>query len=240
MNAKSRLVHRAGLGVLLAASAVLTAACANGTQAQTANEKPTIDGVNADIHDIALRGVVIQTPPNGKYVAGDNAKLTIVIVNRGGTTDRLTSVSSAAIGDWGSFASASAAQAFLDSQQRGVTSSSSAAASSSSSSSASAAPQPGASSSSAPAATSSSPALSLGSQSVSVPAGESVSFGTPSSKGALLLEDLNVKALYPAGTLTLTFTFARAGSVKVTVPVELSKKQGGATVPVQSSAPGGE
>src|SRR4051812_20716692 len=50
--------HLLGIGLAVAA-ALLTSACAAGQQAATANAKTTLDGVNADLGTIHIRGLVI-------------------------------------------------------------------------------------------------------------------------------------------------------------------------------------
>ena len=82
MNAKPRTARRAGLTMTLIGAALVTSACANGKEAQTANEKPTLDGNNANVGNMLLRGMVIATPPTGKYSTGEDAALKLVIVNK--------------------------------------------------------------------------------------------------------------------------------------------------------------
>ena len=57
---------------------------------------------------------------------------------------------------------------------------------------------------------------------VSIPAGGRASYGTPDPAGVLRITGLK-QALYPASTISMTFTFQRAGSVTAEVPVQLSK-----------------
>jgi hypothetical protein len=102
------------LGIGLAvAIALLTSACAAGQQAATANEQNTIDGVNADLGAIHIRGMLID-PPTLFYKKNDSATVKLVLVNTSQTkSDLLTSVTSPAITDWGSFSSAASADAVL-------------------------------------------------------------------------------------------------------------------------------
>ncbi|HEV7205746.1 MAG TPA: hypothetical protein VGN18_14145 [Jatrophihabitans sp.] len=92
----------ARLGVAVVATA-LTAGCAAGQQAQTANEKPSLDGTNATVGSIGLRGLAIQPPTGPAYDTGAAAPLTVVLVNSGSKADKLTSITSSAFGSWGSY-----------------------------------------------------------------------------------------------------------------------------------------
>lgn len=69
------------------------------------------------------------------------------------------------------------------------------------------------------------------STSVTVPAGKRVSFGVPEAKGTLRLTGLK-QTLYPGSSISMTFTFRRAGTVTTDVPVQLS------AIPQQSIIPG--
>ena len=94
----------AGLALALSLSA-----CAAGRDAQTANQKPSQDGVNADVGSIALRGVALQPPSGTSYKAGSNAQLAVVLVNNGSATDRLTAISTSAAGGWSAYPTTAAA-----------------------------------------------------------------------------------------------------------------------------------
>ncbi|HKC28383.1 MAG TPA: hypothetical protein VKB75_10255 [Jatrophihabitans sp.] len=65
--------------------------------------------------------------------------------------------------------------------------------------------------------------------------GSRVSWGTPDAKGALLLMQ-TTKPLYPGGSITLTFTFASAGTVSVVVPVGLVAFPSTSVVPAPSTS----
>ena len=88
----------AGLALALSLSA-----CAAGRDAQTADQKPSQDGVNADVGSMALRGVALQPPSGTSYKAGSNAQLAVVLVNNGSATDRLTAISTSAAGGWSAY-----------------------------------------------------------------------------------------------------------------------------------------
>lgn len=100
-----RVAARLGAAVLATA---LTAGCAAGQQAQTANQKPSLDGTNATVGSIGLRGLAIQPPTGPAYDSGAAAALTVVIVNSGSKADKLTSVTSSAFGGWGTYSSSAA------------------------------------------------------------------------------------------------------------------------------------
>lgn len=68
-----------------------------------------------------------------------------------------------------------------------------------------------------------------GSQAVDIAAGARTSFGVPETKSVLLLLK-TIGKLYPGSSIDATFTFARAGSVTVTVPIQLSATPGTETI----------
>ncbi|MDQ2796163.1 MAG: hypothetical protein M3Y06_03225 [Actinomycetota bacterium] len=236
----------------------MTSACAAGQLAQTADEKASIDGINSSVGSIDLRAVSIQPPDVGTpaYVAGSAAKLQIVFVNNSNSPDTLTSITSSAVGGWSAFADYSDAyhvqQAALLPKTAGavppptIGPSSPTAASGAASSTArgggtgAATGSPGApasrgSSSRRPVplpSVSRTAPLPKGVQSVLLPANARLAFGTPEAKGAILLLPVT-KPLRPGNAVQLTFTFERAGSVTVVVPVQL-----GTSVPSElGSAP---
>ena len=94
------------LGIGLAvAIALTTSACAAGQQASTANEQNTMDGVNADIGMIHIRGMVLDPPSATSYKPGEGATVKVVIVNVGTKPDLLESITSPIVSDWGAFSS---------------------------------------------------------------------------------------------------------------------------------------
>lgn len=70
--------------------------CSAGQVTQTDNVLPAVDGNLGNAGDNALRNVLIAAPESGSYRAGEDAPLTLMIVNRGAADDELTSVSSPA------------------------------------------------------------------------------------------------------------------------------------------------
>jgi copper(I)-binding protein len=199
----------AGVFAVLAVAAVGISGCAAGRNAQTAYEKPTIDGAQAKVGYLSLNGLTIIAPTSAYYRKGSSAPVRLVLVNSGASADTLTGITSPAFSGWGVFSTAGAAQA--------------AQAAATASASTSISPSSGAS----PAAT--------GARQVRVPANSRVPFGTPEAKGALLLTNL-AKSAYPGSAVPITFTFAKAGAVTVQVPVGLTH---GAPISVLPSPSGG-
>lgn len=204
MSAKPSTVRRIGVGLVLAGAALVSSACAAGQHAATSNAQATQDGVNGDIGKIALRAVALEAPAGAPaYNAGADVALKIVIINNSGALDSLIGIQTAAAKSWEVFTSLGDAQVVLDANAAAASSSAAPSTSPSSASSSSAA------------------ALPTGSTSVDIPPGESVGYGTPTNKGAILLEGLT-SVLYPAQTVPVTFTFKTAGSVTLQVPVQIT------------------
>ncbi len=189
MNAEpvtERRFARRVAAVVVAAGTLLTAACAAGQDAQTADQKPTLDGTEADVGNLHLRGVSILPPSGTFYRTGSSARMRLVIVNSGATTDRLTSVTSPKVTTWASFNNSLAATANI-----GAT------------------------------------------RSVPVPPGARTSYGVPETRSVLVLRALKTN-VFPGTVVRLTFTFARAGTVTVAVPVQLFSPPGSSTIPEPS------
>jgi hypothetical protein len=217
-------LRTAGAAVAVAAT-LLTSGCAAGRAAQTADQVPTQDGVNATVRNMALRGLSVEAPASPYYVAGSDVVVNLVLVNTGNTDDALTGISTTSATGWGSFASIGNAA-----QVQGAANSAALA---------SASPSVTASSSTASgtSATGSAPAPK-GSKNVPIPAGERVSYGVPDATGEQQLAG-TVGRLYPGNSVTLDFTFAKAGDIKVIVPIQLSGNPGEASVSAPATE-GGE
>jgi hypothetical protein len=179
----ARRVTRRVAAVLVAGALTLTSACAAGQVAQTANQKPTIDGTEANVGDIGLRGLAIVAPTSNFYPVGSSARVRVVVVNSGEQGDRLTGISSSSIAGWRSFNNALAAAANVG-----------------------------------------------GVRVAPIAAGGRLSYGVPESRSVLVLQGLKSK-LFPGNSLRLTFTFARAGSITIPVPVQVSRTPGSSVVP---------
>src|SRR5439155_14435491 len=79
----------------------------------TAEQSPTFGGTIASVGAIKLRGLAVE-PPSGAttyYPVGSAVAVRLVIVNTGSKPDRLTSITSPAVRDWGAFATTADASA---------------------------------------------------------------------------------------------------------------------------------
>lgn len=81
-------------------AAVLTAACAAGQDAQTANVKPTLDGTYGTVGSIYLEGVALHTPDGPSFTAGDSVPMSLYIANNGTSPDSLTNITSTSFSGW--------------------------------------------------------------------------------------------------------------------------------------------
>jgi copper(I)-binding protein len=187
------------------------AGCSSGQATQTDQMPPAVNGNTGDVGDIALRDIVIAYPANDSYREGDDAPLTLAIVNTGGTDDELTAVSSPAsgtvelLGDTTVPARSALSVVVPDASATST--------------------EPSPSSTSAePATESSEPsgsAESSGSAEPSESAESSEVTAAPDVVGTLsiLLRDLT--ADLPMGkNVPITFSFAEAGEITITVPID--------------------
>jgi hypothetical protein len=217
----ARRRRTAGIGAIAVAAALLTSSCAAGRVAQTIRQRPAIDGVNAQVGSIAVRYVSIEAPSHGtSYPKGSALRLTGVFVNNGRSTDLLTNISSASATGWGAYSS--------------VTGGDQVVAAAAASAAGVSAPTSTAASTSAPAAGSTA-AAPQASQTVRIPAQSRASYGVPDATGSLLVLGTKIK-IYPGSTISLTLTFARAGTVTVQVPVQVDTNPKQASVPAPSSS----
>ncbi len=253
VTARSLLRHRlltAGAAACLAV-AVLTG-CAAGQRAPTSSEISVVDGVNADIGSIALRNIGLAAPTAATYKVGDDAQLVLAIANNGQTADQLTSVtskvaatssstlpgqgvetpgSSASTGTGGSSSSSTETSGSTESS-----SSSTGTAGSTGGSSSSTTETSGSSSTSATAGTESSSGP-LPFRPVTIPPGELVAFGYGDTNFATITLHGLTEALTSGQTLAVTFTFAHAGSLTVTIGVRLANGDtGGPTIDISPPA----
>ncbi len=93
-----RALRAAIVGVALF-SPVALSACSAGQVAQTATQERDKVGAMAQVGDITLRQVNLAHPRSGSYDAGDDAELTMAIVNTGDEADTLVSVEGEGFGD---------------------------------------------------------------------------------------------------------------------------------------------
>lgn len=89
-----KLVPAAAIGL----SALLgIVGCGAGQVAQTAEMEPAVNGNMGQVGDLMLRDVQVAFPESGEaYTAGEDAPLTLTIVNVGGADDELVGVTSPA------------------------------------------------------------------------------------------------------------------------------------------------
>lgn len=87
----TRALRAALVGVALF-SPVALSACSAGQVTQTATQERDKVGAMAEVGDIILRQVELAYPRSGSYDAGDDAELTMAIVNTGEEPDTLVSV----------------------------------------------------------------------------------------------------------------------------------------------------
>lgn len=228
---------RVALAALVTVGGVVLAGCAAGQQAQTAEQRPTVDGNNAEVGSIALRNVAIEYPDNGLYRKGAVARLRLLIANTGNASDELTEVRT----DVASEVSIVAGQEAGDASSP----SASASASASATASASGTPTPGPSDSdqsvsATPPNPSESPAASpseegpIPATTVSIDPNRSVSIGEGTAEGSAILLRGLTQELRSSQTVSITFVFRAAGSVTVLVPVaDPGEREPAPTIPAE-------
>jgi copper(I)-binding protein len=94
----NRALRAATMGVLLL-SPVALSACSAGQVTQTATQERDKVGAMAQVGDITLRAVELESPRGGVYESGDDAELRVAIVNSGQEPDTLTGISGEGFGD---------------------------------------------------------------------------------------------------------------------------------------------
>jgi copper(I)-binding protein len=214
---------RVALAALVTVGGIVLAGCGAGQQAQTAEQRPTIDGNNAEIGSIALRNVAIEYPDNGVYRRGSVARLRLLIANTGNAQDELVEVRTDVAGqveiaagqsaEGDSSPSASASGSATPGGTATPTGSGSA--SPDADQSVSATPADGASESPAASPPSTGP---LPGTPITILPNNSVSIGEGTSQTAILLRGLT-QDLRSSQVVPITFVFRTAGSVTVPVPV---------------------
>jgi copper(I)-binding protein len=94
----TRALRAAILGVALF-SPVALSACSAGQVTQTGTQERDKVGAMAEVGDITLRQVNLAFPRSASYEAGDDAELTMAVVNTGDEADTLISVEGEGFGD---------------------------------------------------------------------------------------------------------------------------------------------
>jgi copper(I)-binding protein len=90
---------RAATTVVLLVSPAALSACSAGQVTQTATQERDKVGAMAQVGDITLRAVQFESPRGGSYDDGDDAELSLAIVNGGPESDALTGISGEGFGD---------------------------------------------------------------------------------------------------------------------------------------------
>lgn len=256
---RTRLLRRLGTAAGSAAAGLLVlTGCAAGQDTQTTAQTPSIDGIQAEAGNIAVRAAGIASPSSGdSYAKGGTAALRMVLINRGDQADKLVSVSSPVAGgvQLGAGSSSSGASGATGGSPSASDSSSSGSDSASPSASSSSVPASGSASSSAPASSppsasgsasaspsstssaepSSPPSASATSAPIDLPARQSVQVGISDGDATVTLTGLTAE-LFPAQSVPVTLTFASGTSVTVTVAVQLSSASEAPTAPTVTAA----
>jgi len=219
-----KLVPAVAIGV----SALLgVVGCGAGQVAQTAEMEPAVNGNMGQVGNLKLRDVMVAFPENGEpYRVGEEAPLLLTIANTGGEDDELVGVTSPAgevriIGN-AKIPARSALQVVLPADNPSAPTASSSEPSSAESS-ASSEPESSSESSSTAETTESAPVTSetsTGAASTSVTATLTQTEEAPDVVGMISLVISELTGDLPFGkTVPVTFEFANAGKVTVSLPV---------------------
>jgi copper(I)-binding protein len=209
-----RRTSRVLLGaVAVGAAAVLLTACGAGQTGTIGGQVAAVNGAEGSVGQVAVRDVTLQYPTGGQdhYSVGEDAPLLFTLVNSGIAADELTSISTPAAGD----VSLSGSTAIPGGTTL-VSAPVRAASSSSSSSSSMVAPTTSGSSTRTPSTSPGSPSATR--TSGPNPSGGAGEPGTTVGVVAARLTGLT-QDVRPGLTIPVTFTFAKAGTVTVPVPV---------------------
>jgi copper(I)-binding protein len=228
VKAKASIARRMGIGLVATCAALLTASCAAGQHAATANESPAIDGTSGLVGSIHLAAVALKAPPVSCYLPGGDAALTLVIVNVGHSADTLSTVSSPRFKSAIVAASPDDAASYLQAEPG----------------TGSCAPTPSGSASSPAVVVPPSQPLPAPAKPQSIAPGQSLQLGVTDtgadapSGPVVVLRGLTGGALYAGTSIPVTFSFADAGDVTLTVPVQLSVAPNSSTIPAASGSAG--
>lgn len=94
--AQPRRARRIGIGIAAVGLLLGLTGCAAGQHAPTAEETPVVDGVSANVGQIALRAVTVAAPADASFAKGADATLQLVMINNGAADDQLGRVTSPA------------------------------------------------------------------------------------------------------------------------------------------------
>lgn len=232
---RQRSALRRSAGLIAAVAALfLAAGCGAGQTAQTTLLRPSIDGVNGQAGEIAIRNARVEFPPDGTAPLGGSATLAVTLVNDGRQPDQLVGVSTPVSGlvKMATSPTAGSSPTAGGSPSARTSAAASGAAAAGTASPAASAPSahgsasPGGRATTSPSVTpspTSAPAASAGTSggalSVPLPPGQTVVLGGPAG-GGLLLEGLT-QDLVSGTTVTVTFSFASGAQVSLPVPISV-------------------
>lgn len=230
---RADLLRRVGAAVGSGAMALLlVTGCAAGIQAQTVEQTPSIDGVQAEAGDISIRAAGLAAPESGaSYAKGSSVPLRMVLVNKGAKADKLVSVTSpvAAGAEFGGSSGSSAASG-----------SPSASGSVSVSASASGSPSATGSASASGSASATGSASASGQNTpIELPGRQSVQIGIADGGPTVTLTNVNAQ-IYPAQAVPVTLTFSSGASVTVMMAVQLPSEVPSAPVISEATRPAHE
>jgi copper(I)-binding protein len=217
------------LAGLVVVGGLALAGCGAGQVAQTAQQKPTVDGQMAQVGPLAIRDAALEYPAGGVYERGSDARLRMVVVNSGIASDSLVSVSSPVATDVTISQGASAGATGSATPEPSESASATAAPSATETASGTAEPSPSAATGTPSGSASGSPSESGTTPTASptpsptpenarieIPPNSYVSFREDGPR--VLLTGLTQR-LRPGQNLTVTLRFENAGSVTMTIAV---------------------
>ena len=238
----NRSTSRSVLAGLVVVGGLALAGCGAGQIAQTAQQKPTVDGQMAQIGPIAIRDAALEYPLGGVYERGSDARLRMVVVNTGIAPDTLVSASSPVATDVTISQGASAEATGGGTPEPSASASETAGPSATSTDTASGTAEPSQSASGTPSAgaSGSAPAPTAAptpeNARIQIPPNNYVSFREDGPR--VLLTGLT-QQLRPGQNLRVTLTFENAGSVTMTIAVGTPEIQL-PLAPTVSVEPGGQ
>ncbi|MFC0430154.1 hypothetical protein [Kutzneria buriramensis] len=206
--------------VLGIGAALVVSGCSAGQVTQTDTQVPAINGASGTVGQIAVRNVQLAFPAGKQYYSrGDSAPLVVTIVNTGSKSDRLAGVTSPQFGSGAQIvgdatipsqhAIAASANKLIPLTTTATTTATSTTGTSTS----------GSASSSTSVSSSSSSSSSSSATSTSVTATTTPSADLPVGSIQIVLVGLTLDKLQPGQTVSVTFTFAGAGDLTLSVPI---------------------
>lgn len=236
----NRSTSRSVLAGLVVVGGLVLAGCGAGQIAQTAQQKPTVDGQMAQVGPLAIRDAALEYPAGGVYERGSDARLRMVVVNTGIVPDALVSASSPVATDATISQGGSAEATGSATPEPSASASQTASPSATSTGTASGTAAPSQSAGGTPSASASAPTPTAAptpeTAQIPIPANNYVSFREDGPR--VLLTGLT-QQLRPGQNLRVTLTFQNAGSVTMTIAVGTPEIQL-PLAPTVSVEPGGE